>query len=204
MKFIVYTAESAPAAAREDLKAAERAFGFLPNLLGVLAGAPIALRAYIELTKLLERASLSPVEQQVMMLAASHENACEYCMAAHSTVASMVGMRMRQPVLRALRSGSTIPDAKLEALRSFVTEVVRSRGRVCDRRIEEFLAAGYTQQNVLEVVFAVAMKTLSNYANHIAEIPVDTQFLPQAWSTQSSSAACDTTGIERPATRRVP
>jgi uncharacterized peroxidase-related enzyme len=180
MKLIVHTTESAPVAARGDLGAAEKALGFLPNLLGVLAEAPIALKAYMDLTGLLERASLSPVERQLMMLSASHENGCEYCMAAHGSVARTVGMP--QPVLTALRSGSAIPDSKLEALSAFVTDVVRSRGRVSDARIEEFLRAGYTRQNVLEVVFAVAMKTLSNYANHMAETPVDVEFQHHAGS----------------------
>jgi AhpD family alkylhydroperoxidase len=130
---------------------------------------------------------MSPVEQQLMMLAISHENGCEYCMAAHSTVADMVGMS--KAVLTALRSGNILPSTKLDALRSFVVDVVRSRGRVSDHRIEEFLKAGYSRQNVLEVVFAVAMKTLSNYANHVAETPLDTQFLSHAWETTHSSSA---------------
>src|SRR5258707_967133 len=171
MKFVVHTSETAPVPAREDLKTAERIFGFVPNLLAVLAEAPIALKAYMNLTELLGNAGLNPVEQQVMMLAASYENSCGYCMAAHGTVAGMAGMP--NSVLTALRGGSTLPESKLEALRSFVVEVVRSHGRVSDKRIEEFLAAGYTRQNVLEVVFAVAMKTLSNYANHMTETPID-------------------------------
>jgi alkylhydroperoxidase family enzyme len=69
---------------------------------------------------------------------------------------------MPEPVLMAVRSGSNLPDPKLEAWRSFVVGVVRSRGRLSDKRIEELLSAGYSRQNVLEVVFAVAMKTLSN------------------------------------------
>ena len=54
MKFVVHTTQTAPEASSEDLKAAELVFGFLPNLLGVLAEAPIALRAYMDLTDLLE------------------------------------------------------------------------------------------------------------------------------------------------------
>jgi hypothetical protein len=73
MKFVVHTKETAPPASREDLATAEKLFGFIPNLLGVLAEAPIALEAYIILTKLLEDASLSAVEQQIVMLAGSHE-----------------------------------------------------------------------------------------------------------------------------------
>jgi alkylhydroperoxidase family enzyme len=57
-----------------------------------------------------------------------------------------------------------------------------------DERIEEFLSAGYLRQHVLEVVFAVAMKTLSNYVNHMAETPVDAQFMQQVWEPQLQSA----------------
>jgi uncharacterized peroxidase-related enzyme len=186
MKFVVHTPETASPEAREALTTAQRAFGFIPNLLGVMAEAPIALKAYMDLTALLGKASLTAVEQQVMMLAASYENACGYCMAAHSTIAGTIAMP--EAVLTALRSGSNLPDPKLEALRSFVVDVVRSRGRVSDQRIEEFLHAGYRRQNVLEVVFAVAMKTLSNYTNHMTETPVDAQFKPQAWGIQLQSA----------------
>src|SRR5712691_4340696 len=107
MKFVVHTSETAPVPAREDLKAVEKTLGFVPNLLGVLAEAPIALKAYMNLTELLGNAGLSPVEQQVMMLAASYENSCGYCMAAHSTVAGMAGVP--KPVLAALRCGGTLP-----------------------------------------------------------------------------------------------
>jgi hypothetical protein len=68
MKFVVHTPESAlPGSARGSEKRAN-AFGFVPNLLGVTAEAPIALSAYIDLTDLLGKASLNAVEQQVMML----------------------------------------------------------------------------------------------------------------------------------------
>jgi AhpD family alkylhydroperoxidase len=187
MKFTVHTAATAPAEAGEHLRATEKAIGFVPNLLGVLAEAPIALRAYIDLTELLGKSSLSPVQQQIMMLAASYENNCGYCMAAHSTLAGRIGIPAN--VLAALRNGSPIHDSKLEALRSFVAEIVQSRGRISDRRIDEFLTAGYTRANVLEAVFAVSMKTLSNYTNHITETPVDTEFTEQIWSGALASSS---------------
>jgi AhpD family alkylhydroperoxidase len=184
MKFVVHTKETAPPASRKDLETAEKLFGFIPNLLGVLAEAPIALEAYIILTKLLEDASLSAVEQQVVMLAGSHEYGCGYCMAAHSTVAGIAGMPPL--VLAALRGGTRLPDPKLDALCSFVLRVIRSRGRVSAEQIDAFLAAGYSAQSVLEVVFGVAMKTLSNYVNYMAKTPVDRQFSCQEWPAARS------------------
>ena len=179
MKFAIHTPETAPEASKQDLLAAQKAIGFIPNLLGVLAEAPIALKAYLSLTELLGSSSLTAVEQQVMMLAASYSNECGYCIAAHSTVAAMV--KMPAEVLNGLRTGKGLADTRLEALRSFTSVMVNSRGRVSDSRIEQLLDAGYTRQNVLEVVFASAMKTLSNYTNHISEIPVDSAFASRAW-----------------------
>jgi uncharacterized peroxidase-related enzyme len=179
MKFIIHTLDTAPEASKQDLRAAQKAIGFIPNLLGVLAEAPIALKAYLNLAELLGKSSLTAVEQQVMMLAGSFSNECGYCVAAHSTMATMA--KMPADVLDGLRSGKRLADTKLEALRSFTSEMVNSRGRVSDSRIGQFLDAGYTRQNVLEVVFASAMKTLSNYTNHIAETPVDTAFAAQVW-----------------------
>ena len=181
MKFTIHTLETAPEASKQDLRAAQKAFGFIPNLIGVLAEAPIALKAYLDLTQLLGKSSLTAVEQQVMMLAGSYSNECGYCMAAHSTVAKMV--KMPADVLDGLRTGKQLADARLEALRSFTSEMVNSRGRVSDSRIQQFLDEGYTRQNVLEVVFGSAMKTLSNYTNHISETPVDSAFAAQAWES---------------------
>jgi hypothetical protein len=57
---------------------------------------------------------------------------------------------------------------------------------VSDKRIEECLSSGYSRQSI-EVVFAVSVKTLSNYVNHMAETPVDKQFVPQVWGQQFQS-----------------
>ena len=117
----------------------------MPNLLGVIAGVPIALTAYIDLTDLLGKASLNGVEQQVMMLAASYANACGYCMAAHSTAARMIAMPA--PVLTALRSRQS-SQAQIRGSAFFVVEVIRSRGRVSYKRIEECLSSGDSRQSI--------------------------------------------------------
>ena len=118
----------------------------MPNLLGVIAEAPIALSAYIDLTDLQAKASLNAVEQQVVMLAASYANACGYCMAAHSTAARMIAMPA--PVLTALRSRGQSSQPQIRGIALFVVEVIRSRGSVSDKRIEECLSSGYSRQSI--------------------------------------------------------
>ena len=86
-KFTVHTAETAPAASRPLLEGIKRGFGFVPNLFGVFAESPAALRGALAISEAFSASSLSPAEQQLVMLAVSEANDCEYCVAAHSTLA---------------------------------------------------------------------------------------------------------------------
>jgi uncharacterized peroxidase-related enzyme len=185
MKFQVHTTESAPDASRATLDSTVKKYGFLPNLFGVLAESPTAVQAYAAINKALEQSALSPVEQQVVTLTVSAENDCAYCVGAHSTVAHMV--RMPEAVLAALRDQRPLSDKKLDALRTLVLSVLRHRGWVPEGELEQAAEAGYTQRHVLDVLTIVALKTLSNYVNHIAHTPLDPQFASQAWKSSAAT-----------------
>ncbi len=178
--FTLHSATTTSDAGREALDRAEKGFGFTPNLIRVLADAPPAAHAYLDLGARFGETSLTPGEQQVVLLATSFENGCDYCMAAHSTVAGMVGLDAA--TLAALRDGSDLPDSRLDAVRAFTRAVVRQRGHVSPDELRGFLAAGFTRTNVLEILTGVAMKTLSNYTNHLAETPLDKAFEGQRWA----------------------
>lgn len=179
LNFELHTEANAPEGSGPLLEKVREKFGFAPNLTRVLAEAPATLEAYLTLGGLVERTSLSAHEQEVVILSTSFENGCEYCMAAHTAVAGM--KKLPSEVVAALRSGTELPDARLNALSQFTREVVRERGRVSPDGIRAFLSAGFERRHVLEVLVAVTMKTLSNYTNHLAETPLDEAFAPHAW-----------------------
>lgn len=178
-RFPVLSTDQAPEPARALLTGAGKRYGFVPNLLGVMAQAPPLLEAYTQVAERFAQTSLTPVEQQVVLLAASHQNGCDYCVAAHSTIASM--SKVPAPVIAALRAGEPIAEPKLEALRTFTRSVVEGRGWVDETAVDAFLGAGFEAAQVLEVVLGVGMKTLSNYTNHVTQTPLDDAFAPQAW-----------------------
>jgi uncharacterized peroxidase-related enzyme len=178
--FTIHTAETAPDAARPLLQGARSKLGFVPNLYAALAESPAALSAYLTLSDLLGETSFTPTEQQVLALAVSAENQCGYCMAAHSTIARHM-VQVPGAIVDALRDGRALEDSRLEALRRFAQTVVADRGEVRGRPLEAFLAAGFSHQQAIEVVLGVAMKTLSNYANHLFDTPVDAAFKGETW-----------------------
>lgn len=180
MRFPIHTAHDAPTAARPTLAQTEAQLGFVPNLLGTMATAPSLLTAYTTVARLFDSSSLSATERQIVLLAASRENDCEYCMAAHTVLATM--QSVSQAVIGAVRDGREIDETRLEALRQFAAAVVSSRGWPEADVVTAFFAAGYGQQQALEVILGVGLKTLSNYTNHLAQIPVDAAFAAASWS----------------------
>jgi uncharacterized peroxidase-related enzyme len=185
-KFEFHTPQSAPQAARPALEAAQQSLGFVPNLYAMLAENPAALEAYQTLAGIFAKAGFSPIEQQLAPLIVSVENKCSFCVAAHSALAAMA--KVRPDLINAVRDGAPIGEPKLEALRVFTVKVMRERGFVADADISRFLEAGFTKADVLGVVLVVAWKTISNYANHLAETPLNPAFAAFAWTPHNRAA----------------
>jgi AhpD family alkylhydroperoxidase len=186
--FEVHTIESAPEQSKPVLAEAKKNFGSIPNLFGVFAESPAILEAYANLGSILEKSTLfDPTELQVVLLTTSFENDCDYCMAAHSAIASM--QKVAPDLIQSLRNGAPIQEPKLEALRMFTRAVVQEGGFVPEAELESFFAAGYTKRHVLEVILGVGFKTLSNFANHIAATPLDASFQRFAWSRPETAAS---------------
>ncbi len=183
--FTIHTTETAPEAAKPFLEGAAKAYGFVPNLLGALAEAPAALEGYMTLSGIADKSSFTGGETQVAILAISRLNDCDYCMAAHSGFAAMNGVD--EDVIEALRDGRPIADARLQALRLFAELTVDQRGWTSEADQQAFLDAGFTRQNILEVVLLISLKTLSNYTNHVAKPPIDKAFQPRAWQAKDAA-----------------
>jgi AhpD family alkylhydroperoxidase len=177
----IHTTQTAPEGSQEHLAGLEQNIGFIPNLAGTIGGSPTAIQGFLAMQSSLRRAELTPVEREVVGIATSYANTSEYSMAAHSTFALAHGAAPE--VVAALRSGEALPDPKLEALRAFTSELLSERGHVPDA---DLLEAGYTRENVLEVITQVAYTTFANLVANVADTPVDDAFAPQAWSAAAA------------------
>ena len=178
-QFTIHTKETAPEQSLEILETTEKAYGFIPNLVAVLAESPAGVKGYRTLMDIFDESSFTPTERQVVLLAVSRYSECHYCVAAHSVIADM--QKVPQDVTDAIRNDLPIADYKLEALRIFTTKVVDRRGWVSEEDIQTFVQAGYNKQQIIEVILGVSLKTLSNYVNHISQTPVDDGFAKRSW-----------------------
>jgi AhpD family alkylhydroperoxidase len=121
------------------------------------------------------------------MLAVSEANDCEYCVAAHSTLAKRVA-KVDAALVDAVRRRAPLADAKLDALVRFTRKVVEQRGVMTDGEVAAFLDFGYTRAQIIEVLLGVGMKTFNNYVDHIAHVPLNDQFKAEAWQPKRKAA----------------
>lgn len=179
-RFPLHDLESAPDASRPLLQAAVKNNGYLSNLLAVLASAPNALEAYLTLSQLNAKGTLSFEEREVVQLIAATTHGCTFCVAGHSAIARGK-VRMPEAQVTALRDGKTLENARLEQLAHFTRAVIAGRGRVDEPTLASFFEAGFTEASALEVVLGVSLATLCNFANNLGRPPLNPELSAHRW-----------------------
>lgn len=158
--------EQLPAASRAMLEKVRSAQGRVPNMLQLLGHSPAVLAGYLQLAELLAAGTLSAVERERIALAASDANGCDYCLRAHAWLARRQGVSPEQQRL-ARQGGDSDPLAR------FARALIDGRGRVGAQVFAEARQAGLDEARMIEVVGQVALMTLSNYLNNLAQTEID-------------------------------
>lgn len=184
------TIEDAPAEARPRLEIAEKNNGFLPNLLRLLANAPVALETYQTVGAINGRASLTLAEREAVQITAAASHGCGFCVAGHTAVADKKA-KLGQDVISALRDKTEVPDARLDAVARFTEAVIASRGAVSDAELAAFMDAGYDDQAALEIVLGVSLATLCNFANNLGQPDLNPQLAAYEWKGAAGSVAAE-------------
>lgn len=161
---------------KELLDTALKGSGFIPNMYANMANAPGVLSTYLHGYEAFRKESgLTPAEQEVVFLSISQYNGCTYCTAAHSMLADKVS-QVPAAVLEALRARQPVPDPRLAALAAMAVDMVAKHGQPAPEVVQRFFEAGFQERDLLYIVLAAAVKTLSNYSNQAFGTPVDAAF----------------------------
>lgn len=155
---------------KELFDAVQNKLGFIPNLIKVFGNSPATLQSYLSLGEITASGNFSNKFREQLALAIAEENACNYCLSAHTAIGKMNGLTEEQT--EESRQGIA-NDAKVQAGLQFAQNVTRNRGQVSSEAIQAVKDAGYTDGDILEIVLNVVSNTLTNYVNHIAETVVD-------------------------------
>jgi uncharacterized peroxidase-related enzyme len=156
--------------AKDLLAQVEAKLGLVPNLMRTLANSPAALEGYLALSGALARGRLGAGLREQVALAVAERNGCDYCLAAHTALGTMAGLRPDE--VEAARDGAA-RDPKAAAALRFATAVLDGRGEVSAEEFARVREAGFDAGQIAELVAEVALNVLTNYFNKAARVVVD-------------------------------
>ena len=169
-RFQIHDNETAPEESLPVLKGALKSAGQLPNLLGVLAGSPAALRGYARFRGEMRRGKLPQATQQRIALAVAQHYGSEPGLALHKRAARQAGVGIDE-VAAALKWSSS--DPAQAALLRYLKAVAEQRGHADVHLHEEAREAGWSDEHLLEAIALLALESFVAMVNVAGEIPVD-------------------------------
>ncbi|GHE60483.1 MULTISPECIES: carboxymuconolactone decarboxylase family protein [Roseivirga] len=168
--FNVPTRDEVSVESQQLFDALEKKLGMVPNLYASIGYSGNALASYLTFQDAQAQGTFNAKQREAVNLVVSQVNGCTYCQAAHTTLGKMNGFTEEETI--ALRQGRS-SDAKLNAIVGLAKSLVENRGRASEDKVEEFLAQGYDQAALVDLVALVASKTLANYVHNLFDFAID-------------------------------
>jgi uncharacterized peroxidase-related enzyme len=163
--------EAAPVAAQPLLNGVKAKLGSVPNLFRLLAVSPAGLEGYLGLSGALGKGLLDARTRERIALAVAEFNGCGYCTSAHAFIGRVMAGLSDTEIAANRRGDST--DERAAAAVKFAIKIVEARGQVSDADVAAVRVAGYSDAELIEIVLHVALNTLTNYVNEVAETTID-------------------------------
>lgn len=165
------TIADAPEQSQGNLRAVEAQLGSVPNLFRLVSNSPASLQGYLGLNGALAGGKLSAATRERIALAVAEVNGCDYCLAAHTSLAGNVA-KLTGAEIAANRQGRS-RDVKADVAVRFAAALVRERGSVSGDAVQELKQAGYSDAEIVEIIANVALNTLTNYVNSALDTEID-------------------------------
>lgn len=164
------TQETANADQQLLLDAIQADLGMVPNFLKVLAHSPAALRAFLGLHGISGDGDLDPQTRERIALAVAEQNACQYCVSAHTAIGRRAGLDADE-ILANRRGSSEAPKAA--AALAFAQALVEETGEVTDAEVAAVRDAGHSDAEIVEIITHVAMNIFTNMLGKATQIEID-------------------------------
>jgi len=162
--------QSATGEAKQLLDAVQSGLGIVPNFIRVLANSPAALNAFLGIHGIAGAGALDPLTRERIALAVAEQNACQYCVSAHTAIGRKVGLDNDE--MLANRKGRSA-DAKAEAALTFARALVEHTGQVSAAEVEAVRAAGHSDGEIVEIITHVAMNIFTNLLGKATQVEID-------------------------------
>ncbi len=162
--------DAAPLQIKPIFEQFKKKMGRVPNIFLNMGNSLPTLNAFVALSELADKTSLSPEIKTKLALTVAQTNHCNYCLSAHSAIAKSIGLQ-EQDILNARKAEAE--EMKTQAILKFAKAVVEKRGEVSDQEMSSLKTAGATDQEICEIVLVITLNTFTNYFNNVVKTDID-------------------------------
>ncbi|MCA8063765.1 carboxymuconolactone decarboxylase family protein [Burkholderia sp. AU38729] len=180
----LHTIDSAPAASKPVLQQLQQTFGIVPNIAAAMAASPVLINGFIGLFERVHASSLTEPQIQTLLLTNAVTNASEWPVAFHTALALKQGVTHAD--VDAIRHGALPGDPTLAALSATARKLIDTRGRLPEADRQAFLDAGFSAEQLLEVIAVVAASTITNYVGSVTQPALEAPFDAFAWQANAA------------------
>jgi uncharacterized peroxidase-related enzyme len=164
------TKETANAEQSALFDAIQAKLGVVPNFLKVFANSPAALRAFLGLHGIANEGSLDSQTRERIAVGLAQQNACEYCLSAHTAIGRKAGLTADE--IAANRAGSS-QNAKAAVAVKFARSLVDNMGEITTAELNEVRSVGYNDAEIVEIITHVGMNILTNILGKASRVDID-------------------------------
>ncbi|MGD9919935.1 MAG: carboxymuconolactone decarboxylase family protein [Pseudorhodoplanes sp.] len=162
--------QTATGEAKQMLDAVQSGLGMVPNFIRALANSPAALKAFLGIHEIASTGYLDLKTRERIALSVAEQNACQYCVSAHTAIGRKVGLDNQEMLANRMGHSS---DAKAEAALTFARALVEHTGQVSKAEFDAVRAAGHSDGEIIEIITHVAMNILTNLIGKATQVEID-------------------------------
>lgn len=162
--------KSATGEAKALLDAVQNGLGMVPNFIRVLANSPAALQAFLGLHAIAGAGALDPLTRERIALSVAEQNACQYCVSAHTAIGRKTGLGNDE--MLANRAGQS-SDSKAQAALAFARALNENKGQVTAAEFAAVRLAGHSDAEIIEIITHVALNIFTNLLGKATEVDID-------------------------------
>ena len=181
-RFPVPELASLPEDIRTKLVAVQEKAGFIPNVFLALAHRPQEFRAFFAYHDALmekdggKEGGLSKAEREMIVVATSGANACQYCVVAHGAI---LRIRAKDPLVAdqvAINYRKADITPRQKAMLDFAMQVAFDAATIGDEDLEELRGHGFSDEDVWDIGAIAAFFALSNRMANLTSMRPNDEF----------------------------
>jgi uncharacterized peroxidase-related enzyme len=177
-RFPVPELKDLPPDVRERILAVQEKSGFVPNVFLALAHRPDEFRAFFAYHDALmeKEGGLSKAEREMVVVATSGANHCQYCVVAHGAI---LRIRAKNPLIAdqvAVNYRKADLTPRERAMLDFAMKVALASDEVSDADYEALDKAGFTREEAWDIGAIASFFALSNRLANMSNIRPNDEF----------------------------